>query len=391
MSIRDLFYEMKALSQASDKFYMNVSEYRGKRVAMFDYGLTIPGDFNCRAAFECRGSLFEVDENDDYVDILCRPYEKFLNLHEYDYGNSDALCAAVRDIYGVDVSSSEDIKSLDIDYVMNKEDGSIISAFNFDGELDCKSNSSLTSEYKHVAMDMLKHDLYLYDKTDTLTSQNYTVCFEYLSSHPKHQIVLAHEKSRLVVTGVRHNETGEYLHYDQLVEHFGEDRVAPQIHSWDWDDVHDLTDMEGYVVVFKCGLRIKLKTMWYLEKHRYISSFWTSPRRFWECFINGETDDVYSIVESSPPLVQHFNRMLEKSNNLYSSIVHEGESFYNEHKHMEAVDFYAVHTKHKFKYHPAKTYAAMLYRYGQERAMKKLKDQLLVRKIISNLGICDWL
>lgn len=390
MSIRDLFNEMKKLTETSDKFFMNISEYRGKRTAMFDYSLTIPADFSSQAALECRGSLFEVDENNEYVDILCRPYEKFLNLHEYDYDNSETLHKNISNLYDINVASSEDIKNLEVAYALNKEDGSIISAFDFDGELDCKSNSSLTSTYKDFGMRILKNDMHLYDKTDTLTSQNYTVCFEYLSDNPQYQIVLRHDTERLVVTGVRHNETGEYLTYDQLVDHFGADHVTQKIATWDWSDVDTRDDIEGYVLVLACGLRIKLKTSWYVENHKIRDNFMTTPRHFWEYFVEGKTDDLFLVVENSVVLREHFNYLLEKSNDLFTSIVHEGETFYNTHKDLDRKDFFREWSKNKFGRFPAKSYAAKIYTDGHESAMDELKRVLLIRKTISELGIVEW-
>lgn len=390
MTIRDLFYEMKHLTETSDKFFMNISEYRGKRTAMFDYSLTIPADFSSKAALETRGSLFEVDVNNDFIDILCRPYEKFLNLHEYNYDRSEPLHTAISNLYGIDIASSEDIKNLDVAYAMNKEDGSMISAFDFNGELECKSSSSLISIFKEFGMNMLKNDERLYDKTATLTSQNYTVCFEYLCDNPQHQIVLRHEEERLVVTGVRHNETGEYYTYDKLVEHFGADRVTQKITEWDWSDVDTRDDIEGYVLVFKCGLRIKLKTSWYVENHKIRDNFMSTPRHFWEYFIEGKTDDLFLVVENSVVLRDHFNHLLGKSNELFTAIVHEAEGFYNGHKDVTRKDFFRIHSQHKFSFNPAKSFAAYIYTDGHEAAMEELKRVLLIRKTISDLGIVSW-
>ena len=390
MSIEQLFYEMKELSETSEKFFMNHHIYRGKHVVIFDYSLTIPANFSSQAAIECRGSVFEVDEHGDFVQCLCRPYEKFLNVHEYDYEGNQPLYDNVLATYGVSVSGSDDVRALEIDYALDKMDGSIISAFNFYGELDMKSNSSLTSEYKHMAMDILASDKNFFEKSKELTDQDYTVIYELVSSNPKYQIVLTYDADRLVVTGVRHNVSGEYLSYDELVSHFGSSYVVSKIDSWDWSDAETKENMEGYVLVTKSGLRVKLKTAWYVTHHNTKENFLSTARHFWEAYIKGDTDDVFLVIKGNTILENRFFDLLKKSDDLYTKIMHDGHEFYTHHKDLDKRDYYKLLSQHDFVYEPSKVYASMLCNYDHEEAARRIDAKLLIKKTISTLGVSEW-
>lgn len=392
MNTEQLFNEMRQVVQNEpEKFFMNRINYDGVHYVVFDYSLVIPSHFASSAAFECRGSVFEVDEEGNFIRMACRPYEKFLNLHEYDYDNNQPLFDAVQEKYGVQIQGSEDIKSLKVKYALNKEDGSIISSFLHKGELDLKSNSSLTSDYKKIAFEVLKKDSDKYNTTKRLTEQGYTVNFEYVSDYWKHRIVIRYDNTDLIVTGVRHIESGEYMTHNEMVSHFGEEAVVKTVSEWDWDDVETKEDIEGYVVVFECGLRCKLKTRWYVDLHKVKSNMLSSPRHFWEMYVNGEIDDLYLTVKDDEGMLHYFNVMLEKCDELYEEILRDGHRFYNENKDLGTVEFFKTVNSVNFKNDLSKTVAIQLYNGATEGEMiSYLKEKLLVRKNISRMGIIDW-
>lgn len=390
MTIENLFYEMKELTERSEKFFMNHHVYRDRNVVVFDYSLTIPANFNSAAALECRGSVFEVDENLNFVRCVCRPYEKFLNAHEYDYEGNQELFDNVREVYGVNVSGSEDIRNLEVAYALDKLDGSIISAFDWNGDLDMKSNSSLTSDYKWMAMDMINADQTLFDKSKQLTDQGYTVIYEMISSNPKYQIVLTYNVDRLIVTGARHNDTGEYLTYDELVAHFGNEYVVEKIDEWDWSDAMSKDNIEGYVLVTTSGLRVKLKTEWYVTHHNTKENFLSTARHFWEAYIKGDTDDVFLVVNGNPVLEDRFNELLRKCDDLYTQIMEDGHDFYEANKHLSNAEYFAKLHGHDFNHFMSNTYASILKNTPHERAAKTIDDKLMIKKNISRMGISEW-
>lgn len=390
MTIETLFNEMKELTEHSEKFFMNHHVYRGRNVVVFDYSLTIPANFSSQAALECRGSVFEVDENMNFVRCVCRPYEKFLNSHEYDYDGNQPLFDNVKNVYGVDVRGSEDVRNLDVAYALDKLDGSIISAFDWYGELDMKSNSSLTSDYKWMALDMIKADQTLFDRSKQLTDQNYTVIYEMISSNPKYQIVLTYDVDRLVVTGVRHNNTGEYFSYQEMVDHFGSEYVVEKIDNWDWSDAVSKDNIEGYVLVTECGLRVKMKTEWYVTHHNTKENFLSTARHFWEAYINGDTDDVFLVIKGNPVLEDRFNDLLTKCDSLYTQIMEDGHNFYEENKELSNADYFMKLKSHDFENFMSSTYASLLKNTPHEKAVKVVDDKMLIKKNISKMGISEW-
>lgn len=390
MDIRQLFNEMKTLSENSEKFFMNHHVYRGRDVVVFDYSLTIPSNFSSQAALECRGSVFEVDSNMNFVKCLCRPYEKFLNAHEYDYNNNEPLFDNIKALYNVDVSGAADVRNLEVDYALEKLDGSIISAFDFHGDLDMKSNSSLTSDYKLMAIDILHADTYLFDRSKELTDRGYTVIYEFLSSSPKYQIVLTYNSTCLTVTGVRHNDTGVYLTHDEMVSHFGEKNVVKKVSEWSWSDADEKEDMEGYVIVTKSGLRVKMKTAWYVTHHNTKENFLSTARHFWEAYISGETDDVFLIIKGNPVLEERFFELLSRSDELYMIIMNEGHDFYEEHKDLDKSTYFTIIKTHDFTYRLSSTYASLLKSLPHDEAAKRIDQKLLIKKTISELKISDW-
>ena len=390
MTIETLFNEMKELTEHSEKFFMNHHVYRGRNVVVFDYSLTIPANFSSQAALECRGSVFEVDENMNFVRCVCRPYEKFLNSHEYDYDGNQPLFDNVKNVYGVDVRGSEDVRNLDVAYALDKLDGSIISAFDWDGDLDMKSNSSLTSDYKWMALDMIHEDETLFEKSRELTDQNYTVIYEMISSNPKYQIVLTYDVDRLIVTGVRHNDTGKYFSYQEMVDHFGSEYVVEKIENWDWSDAVSKDNIEGYVLVTECGLRVKMKTEWYVTHHNTKENFLSTARHFWEAYINGDTDDVFLVIKGNPVLEDRFNDLLTKCDNLYTQIMEDGHNFYEENKELSNADYFMKLKSHDFENFMSSTYASLLKNTPHEKAAKVVDDKMLIKKNISKMGISEW-
>lgn len=390
MTIETLFNEMKELTEHSEKFFMNRHEYRGRNVVVFDYSLTIPANFSSQAALECRGSVFEVDEDMNFVRCVCRPYEKFLNSHEYDYDGNQPLFDNVKNVYGVDVRGSEDVRNLKVAYALDKLDGSIISAFDWYGELDMKSNSSLTSDYKWMALDMIKADDTLYAKSKELTDNNYTVIYEMISSNPKYQIVLTYDVDRLIVTGVRHNNTGEYFSYQEMLDHFGSEYVVEKIEHWDWSDAVSKENIEGYVLVTESGLRVKMKTEWYVTHHNTKENFLSTARHFWEAYINGDTDDVFLVIKGNPVLEDRFNDLLTKCDTMYTQIMEDGHNFYEENKHLCNAEYFGKLKEHEFEHFMSSTYASMLKNTPHEKAAKVIDEKLLIKKNISRMGISEW-
>jgi T4 RnlA family RNA ligase len=394
--MKRIFDNLKLLVASNpEKFFMNVSEYEGIRIAMFDYSLTIPNDFAGEDAFECRGSLFQVDENNEYVKTLVLPFEKFFNVHEYDFGNNDSLYATVKKTFGVDVRSSKDLLALPIKNVMVKEDGSIISAYELNGKILCKSNSSVTSDYARKAEELLYADSYLYEMVSQLVYKNKVVIFELkLTDLP---IVIQHKEDSLVVLAVRDRETGEYMEYEKVAKHFGGNFVV-EVKDHDPSEFEQLQqtleNTEGFVILTECGLRYKLKTQWYIDRHHRVSYLFSSARNIWETYINGDLDDCYASFSENQLNKERLDNVVARCDELYKKIIHDGVETYNSLKHLERKDFFQTLFKlRKDTYNECVgVLVETIYKKNGniEESVKHLHEKLLKKTTISGLGISKW-
>lgn len=388
-----LFNElMDVTKQCPENFFVNTHEYKGKRVAIFDYSLTVPNDFGYGEALEARGSCFEIDENGDYLSIVALPFEKFFNLHEYDYHGNDDLKAKFESRYGVKCTAETvgALSSLDDTIIMDKRDGSIITFFDWYDGLDCKSNSSLTSDYKAEALKILREKYpLLYERISSVCSLGYSVSAEYTSNNPYRQIVLPYDEERIVVTGTRSHEDGSYMSYDDMVTEFGSEFVVDKIDTVIDQSSYEQENIEGYVVWNQSsGLRFKVKTEWYMERHRVKENILT-PSNVWALYINGEVDDVSGFIpESNRPIFEYF---LEQCDDLYKHIIQMGLELYELNKHIERKEYFHNIKVTDRRYKMAGVIAANLYN-GElmPSIVERLKGEMLKRKNISRMGIPLW-
>ena len=237
---------------------------------------------------------------------------------------------------------------------------------------------------------MIHEDETLFEKSRELTDQNYTVIYEMISSNPKYQIVLTYDVDRLIVTGVRHNDTGKYFTYQEMVDHFGSEYVVDKIENWDWSDAVSKDNIEGYVLVTECGLRVKMKTEWYVTHHNTKENFLSTARHFWEAYINGDTDDVFLVIKGNPVLEDRFNDLLTKCDNLYTQIMEDGHNFYEENKELSNADYFMKLKSHDFENFMSSTYASLLKNTPHGKAAKVVDDKMLIKKNISKMGISEW-
>lgn len=139
-----------------------------------------------------------------------------------------------------------------------------------------------------------------------LLADGFTPLFEWCS--PQHRIVLAHARSRLLLTAIRHNRTGAYLDVTETLElaaRHGQDHVS--VHGTLEDPVsaasfvrhtHAQREGEGYVLRFPDGRMVKVKTARYLDLHRIVAH----PNRqahLWRAVLSGEIDECLSALPPS--------------------------------------------------------------------------------------------
>lgn len=283
--MNELFENLMALQDENDKFKFYFKDHTtilGTKCRVFAYHFASYNDWLMPDALESRGIMFELDENDQPVRIMARPMEKFFNLNETPF--------------------TMNLDLTQIEYAMSKEDGSLISTFVDKGLLFTKSKTSITSsqaiESKQLLLDINYKDLH--DRALELANDGYTCNFEYVA--PSNRIVLEYAKKDLILLNVRHNETGEYVSYNELKSdpvlrkylvsaHVPNTEVSSEEMV---EEIRSLVDVEGFVFQHASGLKFKLKTEWYSNLHRMKDTLNNNEALFM-VVVGGGSDDIKSL------------------------------------------------------------------------------------------------
>lgn len=242
---------------------------------------------------ECRGLLFNKDGS-----LLSRRLHKFFNMGE----REETLPG--------------NISFQRPHHILNKEDGSMVSPY-MDPQEHIKWVFEQAKGYtQRVFWGTMMGWTDVAQGCETYISQaNYdyegfardcisngwTPIFEWCS--PDARIVLKHERARLVLLAIRHNQTGVYKTYEEVCE--WSDRYGiPVVESLGCvtDDpatfmnrVHGETNIEGYVVQFNNGHAMKLKTSWYLRFHKAKENL-VFEKDVWNLILEGDVDDVMPVL-----------------------------------------------------------------------------------------------
>lgn len=207
---------------------------------------------------EARGITFRV------ADGMCisRPFEKFFNVGEREDTQPDLVCNQY--------SSSRDSVEL-----TKKRDGSLITPCLIGDKVYLKSKKSFVSDVATGAQHLLNHDVPLQNTIKECIKAGFTPIFEFTS--PNNIIVINYgDRERLTLLAIRNMETGSYCpQYDNLWKLFEYEapiieRINP-LPAWDELMAWQLgkEGEEGWVLSLD-GKRMKLKTEWYLQRHRLL-------------------------------------------------------------------------------------------------------------------------
>lgn len=289
--MKDLYTNLLNLANSSDAskfFFRDAKTPFGTSVRIFGYNYASYSDWLLPDALESRGIMFEMN-GEEPVRIMSRPMEKFFNLDENPLTMNLDLSTIVN--------------------VMDKADGSLISTFIDNGVLFTKSKASIFSDQATAANQLLLDIDYadLRERATELAKEGFTLNFEYVS--PGNRIVLAYEKPDLILLNVRHNDSGEYVPYQELVR----DTVLRKylVKQVDVDlslppeelisNIRGMYGIEGYVFVLEDGTKFKLKTDWYSMLHRTKDTL-NNNKDLFEVIVWNQIDDIRSLFDDEASL-----------------------------------------------------------------------------------------
>lgn len=276
----------------------------------FCYMISGANTFDSAEARECRGIVFRKSTGK----VSGRPMHKFFNLGE----------RADTQQHVVDWSK--------VARVMDKRDGSMLHTVNDNGTIRLKTKKSFNSDVAIVVQTWVASDSEEARRVRELLADpvmhSNTAVFEWTA--PEQRIVLAYDKPELVLLHVRHNETGQYMSGDRMKE-LGRAYGVPVVDEVDeffvngkfdvslmTEAAKTRTGIEGWVVQFDNGEMIKVKTEWYLARHKVMT--FLRERDVAEHVMNEEVDDLKSLLSGNgadiSEILEIENRVLEIFRNM---------------------------------------------------------------------------
>lgn len=270
-------------------------------------------------AAECRGIVF-----DQHGKIAARPLTKFFNLNERPGARP------------------EDFDWSKLTRVMDKRDGSMIhtvampegegmevapsmiAPHGYNAAFTLKSKKSFESDVAVQAREWMSMRQNFVDFCNRVIDMGCTAIFEWTS--PTARIVLPYHEDGLTLLHVRDNATGRYWSPGEMLHHaethqvpvVASNAVAPEQQNLfeqlisemlgDGNPNRDpkqvlatvqklqevMTDIEGWVFQFNDGQMVKVKTKWYMERHRAMT--FLRERDIVGAVLNESLDDLKALL-----------------------------------------------------------------------------------------------
>ena len=240
---------------------------------------------------ECRGLMFDRDGK-----LISRPYNKFFNINE----REETL------------ASYFDVSQPTAFVIMDKLDGSFIRPVRIDGIIRLCTKMGVT-EQAHQAEDFLEgldeEKQQAYHEFFEAYVDHFTPIFEFCSR--KNQVVIDYPEDSLVLTGMRHNLTGDYISYKHLKMICSVYKI-PLVQAWNVRDivpepqplcitrvvdaVRQWLGIEGVVLRYVDGRQIKIKALDYCEKHGAKDAL-LLEKNLLRFYLEGKLDDYLPLLD----------------------------------------------------------------------------------------------
>jgi RNA ligase len=303
--------EAKHITEISEAFYCSKNTVNGYEVEIYNYRLATYEDFVKNDAYEMRGLTFVLNPmNGEWLRFIL--LDKFWNI--------DQVSATLTDV----------VKDLQIMSVQDKLDGSLISFIPFpDGKILAKSKMSFDNDQAKMAQEYFDKNEGLQKFVAYALQDGYMPIFELVS--PKNQIVLQYNETELRLLQIRNNSTGKYLPitYQKTMELFEENGVKcahffdPALYTVEsLNELAQTTEgVEGWVVQFTNGLKVKKKTAWYNRLHGSISEI--REDGIIELVLNEQIDDMLAMLNEGSEKRIFVEEIVSKTAHQFNHLVVE--------------------------------------------------------------------
>ena len=308
------YLKEKSLSDLEEEFGIVVRTYPEYDLAVLNYS-QIDSPKTNPIVMECRGLI--INYKDLYV--VARSFDRFFNFYEwendpFDYGN--------------------------IDYVLEKADGSLMTVYYYRGEWHIASRGTCFAEgetatgkiFKDLFEEILGADINSF--MDTMSTE-YCYIFEMCSIHNK--VVTPYPTPALYLLTVNYVGDDDFFECDQefikeCAEWFGV--KYPQRYSF--KEVKKMQESfssmaptdEGYVIIDINGNRVKIKNPSYVDLHNIKGNGIISLKRVCNIVKRGESEEVLTYFpeykEFFDPYIAAFDVFLKEVNS-YDDLVEDKE------------------------------------------------------------------
>ena len=216
--------------------------------SVINYVFSVDETFATPLARECRGLKFAPDGT-----LIARPFHKFFNLGEKRPPQEEPWATA--------------------HVVLDKLDGSMIHPAMVDEDMVFMTRMGMSPQSKQAWGAAPPEVLSL---CADMLSAGYTPIFEFTS--PENRIVVAYDTPALTLLAVRQTRSGLYMPHAE-VEALGRRHGVPVAANFGdvedvaqfWSDARALEGVEGYVIAFDDGHRLKIKADAYVLRHKALA------------------------------------------------------------------------------------------------------------------------
>jgi T4 RnlA family RNA ligase len=286
-----LFYEVK---HEVEGFVVSVFNYRLANWTHFDK--PVESDPNLKA-FELRGLTFVWNKDGSLYNRYLM-LDKFFNLDQ------------------VPDSAYSVVKNFKIKNVFNKEDGSVASFVRLpNGKVMGRSKTSFQSDQAIEIQKIYESDPNIKQFVDFCMDSDIVPIFEYVS--PTNRIVVPYANTQLILLRLRDNKTGEYLDIDNYSKQLDGISVAASEETT-LDDILTAKDIvegkEGWIVQFENGKMVKIKTSWYIDRHRLFTEDLNRENTLISLILDETIDDVIAQIEE-PTKKEEIEEIIDIVNN----------------------------------------------------------------------------
>lgn len=296
--------EMRA--ELADRPEFRFASFEGMTVCC--YMVANDNSFSSPLALECRGVTFGADGA-----VIGRPLPKFFNVGERADTLPDVLdWDAVVEVY-------------------DKRDGSLIHTVATDDGYRLKSKKSFTAPQVAAAQAWIRERPRFHELLETVAHQ-WTVIMEWTA--PDNRVVLDYTEPQLTILHLRHNETGKFFPRAGLEEICAERGIplvntAPVKPQSLLDLAQTAEGIEGWVLQFRDGTLMKLKTRWYLDRHHWMTTL--RERDVAAAVLDETLDDIKTVLAHEPEtlariaaieacVVQEIDALIRTVDELFASV-----------------------------------------------------------------------